>query len=118
MAVSTETASAQASGSWSRIRRHGEDAALLMIDADQLRVINETHGQACGDAQHAGAGHRARAEAVGQHAAANAQQTRQKAGAQAEHGQFDQQSGFQDHDGAGALGVKEKVSASATGPSS
>ena len=41
---------AAADREWSRIRRHGEDAALLMIDADQLRVINETHGQACGDA--------------------------------------------------------------------
>lgn len=41
---------AAADREWSRIRRHGEDAALLMIDADHLRRINELHGQACGDA--------------------------------------------------------------------
>ena len=41
---------AAADREWSRIRRHGEDAALLMIDADHLRRTNETHGQACGDA--------------------------------------------------------------------
>ncbi len=41
---------AAADREWSRIRRHGEDAALLMIDADQLRAINDAHGMACGDA--------------------------------------------------------------------
>jgi len=35
---------------WSRVRRHGEDAALLMIDADHLKAINEAHGSICGDA--------------------------------------------------------------------
>lgn len=41
---------AAADREWSRIRRLGEDAALLMIDADQLRRINESHGLECGDA--------------------------------------------------------------------
>ena len=41
---------AAADREWSRIRRHGEDAALLMIDADQLQAINQAHGQECGDA--------------------------------------------------------------------
>jgi diguanylate cyclase (GGDEF)-like protein len=41
---------AAADREWSRIRRHGEDAALLMIDADNLQKINQSHGQACGDA--------------------------------------------------------------------
>lgn len=40
---------AAADREWSRIRRHGEDAALLMIDADHLRAINEAHGHECGD---------------------------------------------------------------------
>ena len=41
---------AAADREWSRIRRHGEDAALLMIDADQLQVVNDAHGMDCGDA--------------------------------------------------------------------
>lgn len=41
---------AAADREWSRIRRHGEDAALLMIDIDRLKGINERHGEACGDA--------------------------------------------------------------------
>jgi diguanylate cyclase len=41
---------AAADREWSRLRRHDEDAALLMVDADQLRELNEKHGQACGDA--------------------------------------------------------------------
>ena len=41
---------AAADREWSRIRRHGEDAALLMIDIDQFKGINERFGQACGDA--------------------------------------------------------------------
>lgn len=41
---------AAADREWSRIRRHGEDAALLMVDADHFRTLNERHGQACGDA--------------------------------------------------------------------
>lgn len=35
---------------WDRARRYGTPAALLMIDADHFRGINETHGQHCGDA--------------------------------------------------------------------
>lgn len=41
---------AAADREWSRIRRHGEDAALLMIDIDRLKGINERHGSDCGDA--------------------------------------------------------------------
>lgn len=41
---------AAADREWSRIRRHGEDAALLMIDIDRLKGINERHGEPCGDA--------------------------------------------------------------------
>lgn len=41
---------AAADREWSRIRRHGEDAALLMIDVDHLRSVNEQHGPDCGDA--------------------------------------------------------------------
>lgn len=35
---------------WARIRRHGEDAALLMVDVDHFRTLNDKHGAACGDA--------------------------------------------------------------------
>ncbi|MEK8024873.1 GGDEF domain-containing protein [Pseudaquabacterium rugosum] len=35
---------------WSRLRRHQEDAALLMVDTDHFRMLNERWGQACGDA--------------------------------------------------------------------
>jgi len=35
---------------WSRIRRHGEDAALLMIDVDHFKRLNDTHGMPAGDA--------------------------------------------------------------------
>lgn len=35
---------------FARCRRYGEEGALLLIDADHLRRINEHLGQACGDA--------------------------------------------------------------------
>jgi len=41
---------AAADREWSRIRRHGEDAALLMIDIDRMKGINERYGSDCGDA--------------------------------------------------------------------
>ncbi|MBL8352836.1 MAG: GGDEF domain-containing protein [Burkholderiaceae bacterium] len=41
---------AAADREWSRIRRHGEDAALLMIDVDHFTRLNDEHGGACGDA--------------------------------------------------------------------
>lgn len=41
---------AAADREWSRIRRHGEDAALLMIDIDRFKHLNDERGTACGDA--------------------------------------------------------------------
>ena len=41
---------AAADREWSRIRRHGEDAALLMIDVDHFKRLNDQHGLPCGDA--------------------------------------------------------------------
>ena len=41
---------AAADREWSRIRRHGEDAALLMIDVDHFQRLNDERGAACGDA--------------------------------------------------------------------
>lgn len=35
---------------WARCRRYGDDGAMLLIDADYLRRINDTMGQRCGDA--------------------------------------------------------------------
>jgi len=35
---------------FARCRRYGDDGALLLIDADHLRRINEHLGQLCGDA--------------------------------------------------------------------
>lgn len=35
---------------WARCRRYGDDGALLLIDADHLRRINDSMGQHCGDA--------------------------------------------------------------------
>ncbi len=35
---------------WSRCRRYGDDGALLLIDTDHLRRINDNLGQRCGDA--------------------------------------------------------------------
>jgi diguanylate cyclase (GGDEF)-like protein len=41
---------AAADREWSRIRRFGEDAALLMVDVDHFKRMNEEHSLACGDA--------------------------------------------------------------------
>ena len=41
---------AAADREWSRIRRHGEDAALLMVDVDNFKRFNAEHSTACGDA--------------------------------------------------------------------
>lgn len=41
---------AAADREWSRLRRLNEDAALLMVDIDHFKDINEQFGQACGDA--------------------------------------------------------------------
>ena len=34
---------------WQRCKRYGEDAALLLIDADNFKSINDMHGHLCGD---------------------------------------------------------------------
>jgi len=41
---------AAADREWSRIRRHGEDAALLMVDVDHFQRLNDEHGTPAGDA--------------------------------------------------------------------
>jgi diguanylate cyclase (GGDEF)-like protein len=40
----------QAEREWSRSRRYGEDAALLLLEADRLGEVVEDHGARCGDA--------------------------------------------------------------------
>lgn len=35
---------------WARCRRYAEDGALLLIDADQFKALNASHGAACCDA--------------------------------------------------------------------
>jgi diguanylate cyclase (GGDEF)-like protein len=34
---------------WSRARRYGTDAALLLVDADHFMQLNDRHGHLCGD---------------------------------------------------------------------
>ena len=41
---------AAADREWARLRRHGEDAALLMVDIDRFARLNDTHGLAFSDA--------------------------------------------------------------------
>lgn len=40
---------AAADREWSRLQRHAEDAALLMVDVDHFKRLNDDHGRACGD---------------------------------------------------------------------
>ena len=40
----------QAEREWARSRRYGDDAALLLLEADRLDEVVEDHGARCGDA--------------------------------------------------------------------
>lgn len=40
---------ASAEREWARIRRYGMDGAVLMIDVDHFKAVNDRHGQHCGD---------------------------------------------------------------------
>jgi diguanylate cyclase (GGDEF)-like protein len=36
-------------GEWARARRYGQEAALLLVDADYFMALNDRHGHRCGD---------------------------------------------------------------------
>lgn len=40
---------AAADREWSRVRRHGEDAALLLLEVDHFKRLNHAYGSLCGD---------------------------------------------------------------------
>jgi diguanylate cyclase (GGDEF)-like protein len=40
----------EAEREWMRCQRYGTDGALLLVDADHFKGINDTHGLPCGDA--------------------------------------------------------------------
>ncbi len=41
---------AAADREWARLRRRGEDGALMMVDIDRFERLNDVHGRDCGDA--------------------------------------------------------------------